>query len=88
MHDAWIGPNAVFVNDPHPPLALDMKGPVIEPFAKVGANVTVLDHVTIGKNALIGAGAVVIKDIPANSVVVGNPAKIIKNINDIPEYKL
>jgi acetyltransferase-like isoleucine patch superfamily enzyme len=65
-----------------------MKGPVIEPFAKVGANVTVLDHVTIGKNALIGAGAVVIKDIPANSVVVGNPAKIIKNINDIPEYKL
>lgn len=47
----------------------------------IGANVCVLPGVSIGDNSVIGAGSVVIKDIPANSVAVGNPCKVVKNIN-------
>ena len=46
--------------------------------ASIGSNATILCGITIGENALVGAGAVVVKDVPANAVVVGNPAKIIK----------
>ena len=45
-----------------------------------GSNATILCGITIGENALVGAGAVVTKDVPANAVVAGNPAKIIKSI--------
>ncbi|WP_290123731.1 acetyltransferase [Paucilactobacillus hokkaidonensis] len=46
----------------------------------MGARVSVLPGVTIGENAIIGTGAVVTKDIPANSIAVGTPAKVIKTI--------
>lgn len=46
----------------------------------IGANVTILPGVTIGENAVVGAGAIVTKDVPDNSVVVGNPAKVVKTI--------
>lgn len=49
--------------------------------ASIGSNATILCGITIGENALIGAGAVVTKDVPANTVVAGNPAKIIKKIS-------
>ncbi len=48
----------------------------------IGGSVTILAGVTIGDNCTIGAGAVVIRDIPAGSIAVGNPAKVIKTIND------
>ncbi len=48
----------------------------------IGSNSTILPGVTIGDNAIIGAGSVVTKDIPANMIAVGNPAKAIKSIND------
>jgi UDP-2-acetamido-3-amino-2,3-dideoxy-glucuronate N-acetyltransferase len=48
--------------------------------ASIGSNATVLCGITIGENALIGAGAVVTKDVPANTIVAGNPAKVIKKI--------
>lgn len=48
----------------------------------IGSNSTILPGVTIGDNAIIGAGSVVTKDIPANMIAVGNPAKVIKSIND------
>ena len=48
--------------------------------ASIGSNATILCGVTIGENALVGAGSVVVKDVPANSVVVGNPARIVKKI--------
>lgn len=47
----------------------------------IGVNVTILPNVTIGENAIIGAGSVVTKDVPANAVVVGNPARVIKYLD-------
>ena len=52
--------------------------PVIEDDVEIGANALVLGPVKIGKGSIIGAGSVVIKDVPPYSVVVGNPAKVIK----------
>ena len=49
----------------------------VEQNASIGANATLLPGITIGANALIGAGSVVTKDVPAFSIVVGNPAKVI-----------
>jgi len=52
---------------------------VIEDNVWIGAGVTVLKGVTIGRNSLIGAGSVVVKDIPANTVAAGNPCRVIRN---------
>jgi putative colanic acid biosynthesis acetyltransferase WcaB len=53
------------------------RAPIIEDNADIGCHVVIIGPVTIGENAVIGAGSVVVKDIPANSVAVGNPAKVI-----------
>lgn len=83
----FIGPGVLFTNDPHPPsgarFAPCLKGATIDDGAIIGGGVVVLPHVHIGKRALIGAGSVVVKDISAHSVAVGNPAKEIKKIEDI-----
>lgn len=83
---AWIGPKACITNAsfPNSPLAKEnLKGAIVEENAKIGANATILPGVKIGKNALVGAGAVVTKDVPANTVVVGNPAHEIKKVKDL-----
>lgn len=84
--DAWIGPNVVFTNALHPlcPKAKDcLKGPTIRRGAKIGANATLVPDIEIGERALIGAGAVVTTDIPAGAVAAGNPARILKTIDDL-----
>jgi len=85
--DVWIGPNVVITNAKYP-LSPDVKetlaGPTIRQGAKIGANATILPGIIIGKNALVGAGSVVTKDVPDGGVVVGNPARIIKVIQDLP----
>ena len=53
---------------------------LIKKGASIGANATILGGITIGENSLIGAGSVVTKDIPANEIWIGNPAKFFKNI--------
>ncbi|NQZ08838.1 MAG: N-acetyltransferase [Algicola sp.] len=82
--DAWIGPNVVFTNAKYP-RSPDVKdklvGPTIGVNAKVGANSTLLPGVVIGDNALIGAGSLVSKDVPDNSVAVGHPAKVVKQVS-------
>ena len=54
---------------------------VIKDYAWIGSKSVILPGVTIGENAVVGAGSVVTKDVPDNAIVVGNPAKIIKYIN-------
>lgn len=58
------------------------KSPIIEDDVIIGPNVCIIGNITIGHNSIIGAGAVVIKSVPPYSVVAGNPAKIIKVLND------
>ncbi len=85
--DCWIGPRVVITNAKYPrsPLVKEtLKGATIRRGAKIGANSTLLPGVEIGENALVGAGSVVTKDVPAGAVVAGNPAKIIKQISQLP----
>lgn len=83
LSGAWIGPNVVFTNA-KVPLAPDAKdnliGPTIEKGARIGANSTLLPGVIVGEGSLVGAGSVVTKNIIKNSVAVGNPAKVIREI--------
>lgn len=82
----WLGPNVVLTNAFHP-LCPDAKnclhGAVIEEGAKIGANSTIMPAVTIGKNSLIGAGSLVTRNVKANKVAAGHPAKEIKDIKDL-----
>jgi acetyltransferase-like isoleucine patch superfamily enzyme len=83
----WIGPNVVLTNAKYPrsPGAKEqLAGPVIKKGAKVGANATLLPGLIIGENALVGAGSVVVHDVPPGVVVAGNPAKIIRQIEELP----
>ena len=83
----WIGPNVVFTNAKYPlsPGVKDsLAGPVIRKGAKIGANVTLLPGVVVGENALVGAGSVVVRDVPPGAVVAGNPARIIRQIAELP----
>lgn len=82
-NNVFIGPNATFTNDLMPRskhYPEQYHGVVIEEGASIGANATLLPGITIGANSMVGAGAVVVSDVPANSVVVGNPAKVIRSI--------
>lgn len=85
-NDVFLGPNVVFTDDPHPicPRYADCKrAATIEDFARIGANSTLLPGVRIGRNALIGAGSVVVHDIPAGMVAAGNPARVLKRIEEL-----
>lgn len=82
--DVFIGPNATFTNDPMPRSKIypdRFSGITIEKGASIGANATLLPGIVVGEYAMVGAGAVVTKDVPAYAVVVGNPAKIIRVID-------
>jgi UDP-2-acetamido-3-amino-2,3-dideoxy-glucuronate N-acetyltransferase len=82
--DCFIGPNVVFTNDKYPRnnLTRNLSGVkwYLKKGASVGTNCSILPDVTIGEKAVIGAGSVVTKDVPAGAVVCGNPAKIIKTV--------
>ncbi|MGB8703727.1 MAG: acyltransferase, partial [Gillisia sp.] len=90
--NVFIGHNVTFINDKHPRatnedggLQTDADWNCIETFvedgASIGSSATILCGIRIGKKAIVGAGAVVTKDVPENAIVVGNPAKIIKYVN-------
>jgi len=81
--DVFIAPGVTIANDPHPICSLCMKGPTIKKSARIGVNATLMSHITIGEYALIGAGSNVVKDVPSRAVVVGNPARIIKYVDDL-----
>lgn len=76
--DVFIGPNATFTNDKYPKSKnknYKLERTIVKKGASIGANVTILCGVTIGEGALIGAGSVVTKDVPAGETWVGNPAR-------------
>ena len=87
--NVFIGHNVTFINDKVPrsvnadgSMQSESDWKVVETFIKKGASIgsssTIMCGVTIGENSVVGAGAVVTKDVPANSLVVGVPAKVIK----------
>ena len=87
--NVFIGHNVTFINDKYPRATAEDGGlqteadwQVVETFIKKGSSVgsssTILCGVTVGENAIVGAGSVVTKDVPANSIVAGVPAKVIK----------
>ncbi len=81
----FVGPNATFVNDRHPrSRCQNWKKEIVrvKKGATIGANATVMCGVTIGEYALIGAGAVVLKDVPAFTAVAGNPARVIGTVDE------
>jgi acetyltransferase-like isoleucine patch superfamily enzyme len=92
--NVFIGHNVTFINDRFP-RAINEEGALqteenwqcIQTFvaegASIGSSATILCGVQIGRNAIIGAGSVVTKDIPDNTVYAGNPAKLIRSLNQI-----
>jgi acetyltransferase-like isoleucine patch superfamily enzyme len=73
----FIGPNTVLTNDRYPPTRIGgLKGPQIQDTAAIGANATLLPGVCIGEGALVAAGAVVTRDVPAYKLAIGAPARI------------
>lgn len=81
--DVFLAPGVTIANDPHPLCGLCMRGPTIKRRARIGVNVTLLSHITIGEGALIGAGSVVTRDIPASAVAYGNPARPVKSVEEL-----
>lgn len=83
--NVFIGPNVTFTNDRYPrskQYPKEFQQTIIKKGASIGANATILGGITIGENALIGAGSVVTKNVPSNELWVGNPAKKVRNIEN------
>lgn len=71
----FLGPNAVLTNDSYPlRVDMDLDGPTLEDDVSIGANATVLPGVTVGEGAFVAAGAVVVDDVPPETLAVGVPA--------------
>ena len=86
--DVFIGHNVTFINDRHPRATNSAGqlqtesdwicvGTLVKRGASIGSGATLLCGITVGENALVGAGSVVTKDVPAGAVVAGNPARVI-----------
>jgi len=89
--NVFVGHNVTFINDKHPratnedgSMQSDADWKVVETFIRKGASIgsssTILCGVTVGENSIVGAGAVVTKDVPPNAIVAGVPAKVIRKL--------
>jgi acetyltransferase-like isoleucine patch superfamily enzyme len=81
--DVFVGPNATFTNDLHPRsrnAAAKLLPTLVKKGASIGANATILPGLSIGEGAMVGAGAVVTKDVPPRTLVVGNPARVVRSL--------
>jgi len=92
--NAWIGPNVTMTNVLHPPCpafkshapvqgAKCCHGPIIKKNAVVGAGAVILPGIVIGENAVVGAGAVVTDEVVRGCVVTGDPARVVKKVEDL-----
>jgi acetyltransferase-like isoleucine patch superfamily enzyme len=88
----FIGHGVVFINDTYPRAAnpdgalqteadWKVEKTLVKKGASIGSGSTILSKVTIGENAIVGAGSVVTKDVPANVIVAGNPAKFLRKVD-------
>ena len=94
----FVGHSVTFINDSYPRAATasgqlqteadwKVERTVVKQGASIGSGSTILSNVTIGENALVGAGSVVTKDVPPNTIVAGNPAKVLRSLEPIMEIK-
>jgi UDP-2-acetamido-3-amino-2,3-dideoxy-glucuronate N-acetyltransferase len=86
--DVFIGPNVTFTNDPFPRskhYPKEFAVSTVKTGASIGGGATILPGITIGRRAMVGAGAVVTKSVPDGAVVVGNPARIVRYIGGSDE---
>ena len=91
--NVFVGHNVTFINDIYP-RATNLQGALqtetdwdctptlVKCGASIGSSVTLLCGITIGENSIVGAGSVVTKDVPSNTIVAGNPAKILREIKE------
>jgi len=91
--DAFIGHSVTFINDSYPRATTGagqmqteadwkVERTIVKKGASIGSGSTILANVVIGEKAIVGAGSVVTKDVPANSIVAGNPAKVLRYITE------
>jgi acetyltransferase-like isoleucine patch superfamily enzyme len=89
--NVFVGHNVVFINDTYPRATASggelqteddwkVETTLVKKGASIGSGATILANVTIGENALVGAGSVVTKDVPANTLVAGNPARVLRSV--------
>ena len=82
--DVFVGHGVMFINDRHPTIAATLAGTwkmertVVRRGASLGSGALIFGGLTIGENAVIGAGAVVLQDVPAGATVAGIPARVLK----------
>jgi len=89
--DVFVGHSVAFINDVYPRATAGgtlqtesdwkVEKTLVKRGASIGSGATILAKVTIGENAIIGAGSVVTKDVPANTIVAGNPARVLRPIS-------
>ena len=91
--NVFIGHGVMFTNDSYPRATTESGGlqteadwkvetTVVKKGASIGTGATILPNVSIGENAIVGAGSVITRDVPANAVVAGNPAKVLRYLKD------
>lgn len=91
--NVFVGHNVTFINDTYPRATTTggklqseedwkVEKTLVKKRASIGSGATILSNVTIGEDAIIGAGSVVTKDVPPNAAVSGNPAKFMRNLSD------
>ena len=90
--NVFIGHNVAFINDSYPRATTEggdlqtekdwkVERTLVRKGASIGSGATILANVTIGDNALVGAGSVVTRDVPSNTIVAGNPARVLRSLS-------